>query len=262
MNQPLHKTLLFGLAAILFTAPVRAQQSTSLPPTPAPQNPDDKSTQSQRELQQEEQQRMAGIIPAFRVVLNGTAAPINPRQKFELFVKDAFDPFSFAVAVADSAWEQYRDDYPTWGTQPDGYGKRFAASFGDELDGNLWGKAILPSVLHQDPRYFRLGHGGFPKRLGYSIASIARCKGDNGKWQPNYSLVSGDLIAGAVSNAYYPASERGIGLTFQRGFTVVGVGAVSSIADEFYPDIVAAFNHMFKRKEAEHDLPPSLWPPH
>jgi len=196
---------------------------------------------------------MAGIVPAFRVVLSGTAAPISPRQKFDLFVKDAFDPFAFAVAGADAAWQQYRDDYPTWGTEADGFGKRFAGAFGDELDGNLWGRAILPSVLHQDPRYFRLGHGGFGKRFGYSLASIVRCKGDNGKWQPNYSLVAGDLIAGAVSNVYYPASSRGIGVTFQRSFTVVGIGAVSSFADEFYPDIVSAFNRTFKHKPKTYD---------
>jgi len=257
--------ILLAFAAILLatSATARAQQTAPpLPPTPTPQNQDDKKTQAERELQQEEQQRMAGIIPAFRVVLNGSAAPINSRQKFELFTKDAFDPFSFAAAGADAVWEQYRNDYPTWGTQADGFGKRFAAAFGDELDGNLWARAILPSVLHQDPRYYRLGHGGFFKRTGNAIAAIARCKGDNGQWQPNYSVVSGDLIAGAVANAYYPASERGISLTFKRGFTVVGVGAVSNFAGEFYPDVVSGLKRMFGHKEPKPDLPPSLWPPH
>lgn len=250
MTHRLHNALLFTFAAIICAAtPVIAcaQQSTSLPPAPSPQTakPEDKTTQAQRELQQEEQQRMGGIVPAFRVVLNGSAAPINSRQKFDLYFKDAFDPFSFAAATADATWEQYRNDYPTWGTQADGFGKRFAAAFGDELDGNLWARAILPSVLHQDPRYYRLGHGGFFKRTGNAIAAIARAKGDNGHWQPNYSVVSGDLIAGAVSNAYYPASERGVSLTLERGFTVVGVGAVSNFAGEFYPDVVSGLKRMF-----------------
>ncbi len=246
MRIAIHLRIIYAFAAMLFAVPMIARAQT-LPQAPSaqPPAPEDKKAQAKRELQQEEQQRMGGIIPAFRVVLNGTAAPINSHQKFELFLKDSFDPFAFAAAFADSLWEQYRKDYPEWGTQADGFGKRYGASFADELDGNLWAKAILPSVFRQDPRYFRLSHGGFAKRFGYSIITIVRCKGDNGRWQPNYSVVSGDLIAGAISNAYYPASERGVGLTFQRGFTVVGVGAASSFADEFYPDIVAAFNRMF-----------------
>ena len=246
-----HRILLV-LAAVLFAVPIVARAQT-LPQTPTPQQTEDKKTQAERELKAEEQQRMAGIIPAFRVVLSGKAAPINSRQKFELFLKDAFDPFAFAAVLADSVWEQYRNDYPEWGTQADGFGKRYGASFADELDGNLWAKAILPSLLRQDPRYFRLGHGGFAKRFGYSVITIVRCKGDNGHWQPNYSVVSGDLIAGAIANAYYPASERGVGLTLRRGFTVVGIGAVSSFADEFYPDVVAGLKRMFTRKPKPYD---------
>jgi hypothetical protein len=254
MTSTLHHRILLALAAALIAVPIAARAQT-LPSEPSAQTPapEDKKAQAERELQQEEQQRMAGIVPAFRVVLNGKAAPINTRQKFQLFLKDAFDPFAFAAALADAGWEQYRKDYPSWGTQPDGFGKRYGASFGDELDGNLWAKAILPSLLHQDPRYFRLGQGGFAKRFGYSLATIVRCKGDNGRWQPNYSVVSGDLIAGAISNAYYPASERGVSLTLQRGFTVVGVGAVSSFADEFYPDVVSGFKRMFTRRPKPYD---------
>jgi hypothetical protein len=235
--------LLFTLPA--FALPAFAQQPV-LPPAPQPQQ--STHDKAQAELQQEENQRMLGIVPAFHVVMNGSAAPLNAKQKFQLFAKDAFDPFEFVAAGIDAGWEQYRNDYPEWGTDPPAYGKRFGASFGDALDSDLWARAILPSALHQDPRYFRLGHGGFGKRLGYSLISAVRSKGDNGKWQPNYSNVGGNFISGAIANVYYPAKERGVSLTLQRSGTTLGERAFVNLVYEFYPDVIAPF-----KKTVHHD---------
>jgi hypothetical protein len=191
---------------------------------------------------------MLGVVPAFSAVMNGSAAPLNSRQKFQLFITDAVDPFDFAAAGVDAALEQRSNEFPGYGPGFGGYAKRYTASFADDFDVGLWGSAILPSVLHQDPRYFRSGHGSFMRRVGYAAASVIRCKGDNGRWQPNYSNVAGNLIAGGISNSYYPAADRGVGLTFQRGFTVIAEGAVGNFAVEFYPDVVSGWKRAFKRR--------------
>ena len=114
------------------------------------------------------------------------------------------------------------------------------------------GNGILPAVLHQDPRYYRLGQGKFSKRFGYALLAAVRCKGDNGKWQPNYSNVLGNLAAGGISNLYYPAADRGFELTVRQALVVTAEGAVGSLAVEFYPDIM---KHVFHKNTSPPDSP-------
>ena len=222
------------------TQPNAAQSSTT--PTP-----EDHHAQAERELKQEEQQRMLGVIPAFTAVYNGHAVPLSSGQKFRLALADGVDPFDFAASALDAALEQQSNEFPAYGTGFIGYAKRFGASYADDFDGELWSEGILPSVLHQDPRYFRLGHGGFAHRLGYSLLAAVRCRGDNGKWQFNASNLGGNLVAGAISNAYYPSASRGVGLTFQRASIDTAEGLIQLLANEFYPDISQALFHRKKK---------------
>lgn len=213
------------------------------PPAPAPAanaqeplSPAQIHAEAEREIHEQESQRMLGLMPAFNAVLNGKAVPLTSGQKFKLFFRGSIDPFQFAIAGIDSAVEQAQDEYPEYGQGAKGYAKRYGASFTDSFDGNFWGNAVLPSLLHQDPRYFRLGHGKVLHRILYSATTTVRCKGDNGNWQPNYSNILGNFIGGAISNAYYPASDRGAVLTIERGITVSAEGILGAMAIEFYPD--------------------------
>jgi hypothetical protein len=223
-------------------------QNGAAPPATAPKSAAD-------QLKAEEKQRMLGIVPAFNAVESGEAAPLSPGQKFDLWYHSSIDPFTFAVAGIDAGIEQAEDSYPEYHYGFVGFAKRYGASYADSVDGNFWGNAVLPSLLHQDPRYFRLGHGSFKRRLWYSAISTVRCKGDNGKWEPNYSNVAGNLIGGAISNAYYPASDRGVGLTLERGFTVTAEGAFGSLALEFYPDAIGYLKRRHHSKVAPYVVP-------
>ena len=214
---------------------------------------------SSDQLKAEEKQRLLGIVPAFNTVQGGVAAPLTKGQKFDLWFHSSIDPFTFAVAGIDAGIEQAENSYPEYGQGAAGFGKRYGAAYADSVDGNFWGNAVLPSLLHQDPRYFRLGQGPLKKRLWYAIISTVRCKGDNGKWQPSYSNVGGNLIGGALSNIYYPASDRGVGLTLERGFTVTGEGAIGSVAYEFYPDAIAYLKRRH-HKDAGTPLPTAPTP--
>ncbi len=210
---------------------------------------------SKDELEAEKKQRLLGIMPAFNTVNSGKAQPLRPSQKFDLWFHSATDPFPFGLAAINAGIEQGQNTYPEYGGGFGGYAKRFGAAYADNVDGNFWGNAVLPSLLHQDPRYFRLGQGSAKHRLGYALLSTVRCKGDNGKWQPSYSNIGGNLIGGAISNLYYPAADRGVGQTLESGFTVTAEGALGSIAFEFYPDAIAYLKHRRERKAAGDPAP-------
>lgn len=228
--------------------------SASTPQTaPAPETQQQRSDEA---LKAEEKQRMLGIMPAFNAVEGGTAEPLTPRGKFELWYKAAIDPFTFVTAGIDAGIEQAQNSYPEYHQGFVGFAKRYGASYADNVDGNFWGNAVLPILFKQDPRYFRLGHGSYKRRLVYAVISTVRCKGDNGKWEPSYGNVLGNLIGGAISNAYYPASDRGVGLTLERGFTVTAEGAFGAIAYEFYPDAIAYLKRHHGRDRTVGTTPP------
>jgi hypothetical protein len=231
-------------------APVPAvQQAASQPPL----SPQEKAA---LQLKQQEQQRIAGVVPNFNVSYNKDAVPLTRNQKLHLAWRTATDPVAFGIAGFDAGFSQAENDFPGYGQGAQGYAKRFGASYADNFDGTLLGNAIFPILLKQDPRYFRRGEGSFPSRLFYALSTTVWCKNDNGKWGPNYSNMLGNLSAGGISNLYYPASDRGAGLTFERGFTVTAYGAFGGVFNEFWPDIA---RKIFKDKMAK--LQPRVPPP-
>ncbi|HLI02657.1 MAG TPA: hypothetical protein VKU93_00190 [Terracidiphilus sp.] len=229
------------------TSPNPAPASPNALPSAASTAPEERRAEAERELKQEERQRMLGVVPAFTAVFSGRAVPLSSSQKFRLALADGVDPFDFSVSAFDAALEQKNNEFPAYGSGWAGYARRYGASYADDFDGELWSEGILPSILHQDPRYFRLGRGSFRHRLGYSLLAAVRARGDNGQWQFNASNIGGNLIAGAISNAYYPAADRGAGLTLQRGSIDIAEGLVQLVANEFYPDVSRALFHRRKK---------------
>jgi len=183
----------------------------------------------------EEQQHVLGVFPNYYVSYVPNAAPLTPKQKFELAWKQNFNPVSFAMAGVVAGIEQANNSYSGYGQGMEGYAKRFGATYADFTIGTFIGDAILPSLLKQDPRYFYKGTGTKKSRLLYAISMAVICKGDNGRWQPNYSSVLGGLAAGGISNLYYPASSRnGAALTFENGLIGIGGSAAAAIFQEFF----------------------------
>jgi hypothetical protein len=223
----------------------QAESSSATPPETQqqPSAPDARHAEAERELKQEEQQRMLAVVPDFYSVRSGHAAPLSPGQKFRLALADVLDPFDISSSVVEAGLEQQQGEFPEYGAGWTGVAKRFGAAYADDADGELLSEGVLPSLLHQDPRYFRLGHGAISRRVAYSLLSAVRCRGDNGKWQFNTSGLVGTFAAGAISNAYYPSPDRGLGLTFQRGSIDIGGSLLQSLASEFYPDISRALFH-------------------
>jgi hypothetical protein len=202
----------------------------TVPPTPAPNAGDE-------QVKEQTKQRILGIIPAFNATESSVAVTLSPKQKLRLAFRSAVDPFQFLIASIDSGISQAENDHAGYGQGLQGYGKRFGASYLDSFNGTIIGNGILPGLLHQDARYFRKGTGSFKSRLLYSMLSTVRCKSDDGRWQPNYSNLLGNVAAGGISNLYYPQEDRGVGLTFGRAFTVSAEGAIGAFLFEFWPDV-------------------------
>jgi hypothetical protein len=165
------------------------------------------------QLKAEEKQRVFGVIPNFYVSYEKDPAPLTAKMKFELALKVSTDPVTAAGVLLVASAKQ-AGDTPNYGQGWAAYGKRLGVTATDGFSDIMIGGAILPSLLHQDPRYFYQGTGTTGSRVRHAMFSPFVARGDNGKWQPNYSSVGGDLAASALGNLYYPRSNRGVGLVF------------------------------------------------
>jgi len=181
----------------------------------------------------EEHQRVFGIIPNFYVVYDQAAAvPLTSKLKFRLAMKVATDPVT-AVGVGFLAGVYQAADIPDYQQGAKGYGQRYGAIAADGITDIMIGGAILPSLLHQDPRYFYQGTGTTRSRLVHAMSNPFLCKGDNGRLQPNYSSLGGDLISSAISNVYYPSSNRNASTYFANFAITTGQRIASSLIQEF-----------------------------
>jgi hypothetical protein len=188
------------------------------------------------QLKAEEQQRVLGFIPNLYVSYDPHPEPLTTRMKFELAYKDLTHPTFFVRTAAWAGVQQARDNPSEWRQGATGYGKRLGAGFADATTGSLITNAILPSLLHQDPRYFYQGTGTKWSRARHAILAPFVCKGDNGLMQPNYSELGGSLIGYSISTAYYPSSSRTAGHVFENFGIDMGLHVASSLLQEFVLD--------------------------
>jgi hypothetical protein len=189
---------------------------------------------AEAQIKTQEKQRIAGVVPNFYVTYLRDPAPLDSKQKFELAWKTSIDPITFAFTAATAGIQQWQGQFSGYGTGAQAYPKYFGAAYGDVVAGTFLGSAILPSLLRQDPRYFYKGTGSRRFRLLYALANAVICKGDNKRWQPNYSNILGNLAAGGISNLYYPSQNRnGVALTFENALVGIGASAAGNIFEEF-----------------------------
>ena len=189
---------------------------------------------AEEQMHVEETQRVFGIVPNYYVTYIPDAAPLTTKQKFKLGWKSTADPVVFGFSAVLAGMEQANNRFSGYGQGAQGYGKRLGATYADIVSGTFIGSVMLPSVFKQDPRYFYKGTGSRKSRFLYALANAVICKGDNGRWQPNYSNMLGSLAAGGLSNVYYPASNRGVALTFENALIGIGGTGFGAVVEEFF----------------------------
>jgi hypothetical protein len=189
---------------------------------------------AEEQMHVEEKQRVLGVFPNFYTTYDWNAPSLTAGQKFRLAWRTSIDPVTFLGSGAIAGIQQWQNDFSGYGQGSEGYAKRFGASYADGFVGVMIGGAILPSVLHQDPRYFYKGTGSIRSRALYAISTVVICKGDNGRWEPNYSNVLGTMASAGISNIYYPASDRnGAGVTVDNALIGLAAGAAGALLQEF-----------------------------
>jgi hypothetical protein len=182
--------------------------------------------------------RILWIFPNFRTVEQKEAAPsITNMDKFRIAAKDSFDPYAFPVAAGYAGLAHLTNEYPSWGGGLDGYGHRYVGAFADQTMANMMAGAVFPILLHQDPRYFRLGTGGVAHRTGYAATRIFITRSDSGRAQFNYSEIAGTAVMAGASNLYYPRQDRSWENTASKIGIQLGLNMIGNICKEFWPDV-------------------------
>jgi len=189
-------------------------------------------------------ERLVYVIPNNLSIEHQKAfAPISTRTKFKLSAGDVFDWYAFGAAGVNAGVEQATKDHPQYGQGAAGFAKRYGADFGDEATSEFLGDAVFSSLFHQDPRYFRMEHGGIWRRSWYALTRSVVTRDDIGELEFNGSGVFGDYAAASISNLYYPKAERTAGQTAQRGSILLLEDSAFNLLKEFWPDVHNRLRH-------------------
>jgi len=190
--------------------------------------------------------RILGVIPNYQTVNDSSVpvAPMTARQKWALALKETLDPFNVANAAFGASFSQAGNQTPKYGVGSRAYTKRFAAAMGDLGTQTFFSTAVLASVLHQDPRYYRRGpQSGVVKRIGYSLSRLAVTRQDSGRTAFNASALGGMALGIVASNVYYPAASVRGAVMLERISTSLTGGVTGNLLSEFWPDIQQKFFH-------------------
>jgi hypothetical protein len=228
----------------------QAQPATpSAPPPPAAaagsQNPtDDSNAASKLQPDQGTKDRLFFAMPNFLSLENSAhVPPMTVKQKFQVSVRSSFDWFQYPWYGALAGISQARNSEPGYGQGAEGYAKRYASQFADGTIENFMVNAVVPSLLHTDPRYYQLGKGSVLKRTGYALSRLLITRTDSGHNTFNTAEIGGSLAAAAISTySYHPEADK----TFSNTTTVwaaqVGYDAIRIVLNEFWPDLRRKFH--------------------
>lgn len=215
--------------------PAKVEATPIMPGTPAP-------TDTPAGLEPIDK-RILGVLTNYRTAnMDAAATPMTAGGKMAIAAKDSFDYPSFVLAFFNSGIGQLTNANPSFGQGLAGYARRYSTGVADQVIGNMLTEGIMPSLLHEDPRYFRMATGTGWHRLGYALTRTLVTRTDSGHARFNYSEFIGNGMDAAIGNAYYP-DGRHLGDNVQRCFTQIGTDTLSNVIKEFWPDVKRRFRH-------------------
>lgn len=227
-----------------------AAQSQSQPtPTPQPQAaPDSASTtqQANAEIPESKRQpkRILGIMPNYRAVSAGAVPPPpTPKQAFKIATQNSFDYSAFVFVGITSLLAEGTNAHPQLGKGAAGFGRYYWRGYLDKTNGNYLVVFALPTVFHQDERYYAMGEGNFFKRAVYSSTRILITPDYHGHNSFNFSEVLGRGMAQGISISYYPSKDRTLGALAVKYGYAMGRDALTNVFREFWPDIATHVLH-------------------
>jgi len=220
-------------------AQLNAEQEKSNPPQTTSQPQQTPQQQVPAQPRDTSHDRLFWALPNFLTVENAeNVPPLTAGQKFKLVARGIYDPMEFVLVGFVAGLGQASDSDPSYGQGAQGYAKRYGTAYGDNAIENFMAYAVFPSVLHQDPRYYQMGQGGFRKRAVHAISRVVLTRSDSGQTQFNYSELLGASSAAAISTyAYHPQSERSFGNVATVWGTQMGWDVATYLVKEFWPDL-------------------------
>ncbi|HME08480.1 MAG TPA: hypothetical protein VKG25_15600 [Bryobacteraceae bacterium] len=242
------RTAIIFAIALCLTAAVYGQELTADAPAPTPEKistPILPGTPQPDTLPGSEpiDKRILGVLTNYRTAnMDAAASPMTAGGKMTIAAKDSFDYPSYLLAIATSGFGQLANDNASFGQGVKGYAHRYVTGVADQVIGNMLTEGIMPSLLHEDPRYFRMATGPGWTRLRYALTRTLVTRTDAGSTRLNYSEIIGNGIGAGIGNAYYP-DGRHLGDNFQRWGTQIATDTLSNVIKEFWPDVKRKFRH-------------------
>jgi hypothetical protein len=214
----------------------------------AASNSQDQSSPDQQNKKKKDD-RMFYVMPNYLTVDDRSQVkPVSWKEKFAMAAKGSFDPYEFTIVGVVAGVRQAENAYPAFGQGMEGYAKRYGAAFADQVDGNVMVGGVYPTILKIDPRYFRLGRSSFLRRFVYAFDRVLIAQRDSGTHMFNIPEFAGNATAIAISNVYYPASDRGFTTSLSSWGTQMSIDAFGNELKEFWPDI----HGYLQRRHARH----------
>jgi hypothetical protein len=173
--------------------------------------------------------------------------PLTHQEKFKRWLQHTYSPYTFTSVLFNATWAQMVGDWPTYGGGMPGYGKRVGATLANTETSGFFKVFLLPTVMHEDPRFFYSGKQGVLARSWYAASRVLITRKDDGRSVFNTPEVAGTFFTAAMTNAYYPRADRGFNYTMSRGFGGIASDATSNLLREFWPDI----SRIFRKHEPE-----------
>jgi hypothetical protein len=215
--------------------------------SPAASAQPDTTQDTKQDTKKVKDDRMFYVMPNYLTVDGQSQVkPVTSKQKFAMAAEGSFDPYEFTIVGIVAGIRQAENSSPGFGQGMEGYAKRYGAAFADQVDGNVMVGGVYPTILKIDPRYFRMGTGSFMHRFGYAFDRIFVARRDSGSHMFNVPEFAGNATAIAISNLYYPASDRSFSSSLSGWGTQMGLDAFGNELKEFWPDV---HHYLQKRQE-------------
>jgi hypothetical protein len=224
-------------------SPPAAQVGTS-GVSSGPNQPGAKPADPEIPVSKQQPKRILGVMPNYRAVSAGAIPPPpTPKQAFKIATQNSFDYSSFVFVGITSAMAEGTDAHPQLGKGMAGFGSYYWRGFVDKTDGNYLVIFALPTIFHQDERYFALGEGSVRKRFTYAVSRVVITPDYQGNKSFNVSELLGRGMAQGISVAYYPSKSRTAGAIMTKYGYAIMRDALTNAFREFWPDIATHVLH-------------------
>ena len=177
------------------------------------------------------------LDPYERFLNTSIVIPLTSEQKGYLAIHNLTTPANLLTIVAVSGFTIGIDSHTAYGPGWKGFGKNVGVSFLQDATGEFFGAYLIPSIAHQDPRYYRMPKATIPRRFFHAVSRTFVANSDEGALMPNYATLLGYPIGAELGNLYVPGIHSDAASTMARIATGLATDPINNLITEFLPDV-------------------------